>query len=267
VHGVMNTDNMSVLGLTIDYGPYGWLDNFDPDWTPNTTDAVGKRYRFGHQPDIAMWNLMQFGNALYPLIEQAEPLQAALDSYGTHFRDSWTLMMRGKLGLGDTERHADTKLISDLLALLTSAETDMMIFFRRLADVQPDALIQSENSSMELLGGLQDAYYAPDELPKRHLDQTLAWLRRYAGRVRMDGTPDAARRDGMNRVNPKYVLRNYLAQLAVDSAEKGDPSLVHELLEMARRPYDEQPGMEDRAGKRPDWARSRAGCSMLSCSS
>jgi uncharacterized protein YdiU (UPF0061 family) len=267
VHGVMNTDNMSVLGLTIDYGPYGWLDNFDPDWTPNTTDATGKRYRFGHQPDVALWNLMQFGNALYPLVQQAEPLQAALDTYSTHFRDSWNVMMRGKLGLGKIDQEGDAALISDLLVLLTSAETDMTIFFRKLADVALEPLTASDNSDTRLLGPLQEAYYAPDALSKELLDGTLAWLRRYARRIRNDGTPDADRREQMNRVNPKYVLRNYLAQLAIDSAEKGDPSLVIELLDMSKHPYNEQPAREDRAGKRPDWARSRAGCSMLSCSS
>ncbi len=267
VHGVMNTDNMSVLGLTIDYGPYGWLDNFDPDWTPNTTDAHGKRYRFRRQPDIALWNLAQLGNAIYPLVEEAEPLQQALGAYSSQFERGWHAMMAAKLGLSEPRQESDGELISDLLDLLASVETDMTIFFRRLADVHLDSFTEGEGSDAGLIEPLMTGYYAPGELSEDHVSRTMAWLRRYARRIRSDGTPDRVRRTRMNRVNPKYILRNYLAQLAIDKAEQGDPSMVHELLDLSRRPYDEQPAMEQYASKRPDWARTRAGCSMLSCSS
>ena len=112
VHGVMNTDNMSILGLTIDYGPYGWLDNYDPNWTPNTTDAAHRRYRFGTQPAIAQWNLMQLANALYPLVGEAEGLQAALDGYAPRFEQQWSAMMAAKLGLPSLDTESDRALAS-----------------------------------------------------------------------------------------------------------------------------------------------------------
>jgi uncharacterized protein YdiU (UPF0061 family) len=135
VHGVMNTDNMSILGLTIDYGPYGWLEDYDPNWTPNTTDAGGRRYRFGNQPQVALWNLVQLGNALYPLIDRVEPLQAALETYQQCYLDGWQTMMTSKLGLGEYNASDDEPLIADLLELLQAVETDMTLFFRRLPQV------------------------------------------------------------------------------------------------------------------------------------
>lgn len=135
VHGVMNTDNMSILGLTIDYGPYGWLEGFDPDWTPNTTDAQGRRYRFGNQPQIAQWNLIQLANAIYPLIGEEEPLKEALILYNQLFQQGWNAMMADKLGLLAFDAASDDRLIGDLLELLQLAETDMTIFFRNLATV------------------------------------------------------------------------------------------------------------------------------------
>ncbi len=267
VHGVMNTDNMSILGLTIDYGPYGWLDDFDPDWTPNTTDANSGRYRFGHQADIALWNLVQLGNAIYSLVEEVEPLQEALRVYSTRFEEGWHAMMATKLGLRGFVLENDTRLIMDLRGVLTSTETDMTIFFRKLAETKVDSISEASISDENLIEPLMPAYYAPDQLSDALVRRTASWLRQYARRIRIDGTPDSVRKAHMNRVNPKYVLRNYLVQLAIDKAEQDDPSMVHELLDLSRRPYDEQPEMEHYAGKRPDWARERAGCSMLSCSS
>ena len=267
VHGVMNTDNMSVLGLTIDYGPYGWLDNFDPDWTPNTTDAHGKRYRFGHQPDIALWNLQQFGNAIYPLVQEVTPLQDVLTACVSNFEERWRAMMAAKLGIGDSAEDDDRLLISDLINLLADAETDMTLFFRGLAEVAVVPLADGASADVSAMQPLMEAYYTPDKLPDAHVSATLDWLGRYTRRVQRTGLPPDIRREQMNRVNPRYVLRNYLAQLAIDKAEKGDPSVVRELLEVLRRPYDENSGMEKYAVKRPDWARTRAGCSMLSCSS
>ena len=264
VHGVMNTDNMSIHGLTIDYGPYGWLEDYDPTWTPNTTDASMKRYRFGAQPHIASWNLERLANAIYPLVEEVEPLESALNSYVSRFNERWPQMMADKLGLVDFDPEFDQSLIEGLLELLPRAETDMTLFFRRLAEI--DAASQLIDDA-ELLAPLLDAYYLPDQLSGDHRGATVAWLRRYRERVATGGRPDAVRRRAMNSVNPKYVLRNYLAQLAIDDAEQGDFALTSELLDVLRRPYDEQPEHERFAAKRPDWARTRPGCSMLSCSS
>ncbi len=266
VHGVMNTDNMSILGLTIDYGPYGWLEDYDPNWTPNTTDAQGRRYRYEQQPRVALWNLAQLANAIYPLIEQVEPLQAALDGYMRRYEAGWRTMMAGKFGLATFQEETDEPLANDLLEILALVETDMTIFFRNLADVQltDDALANVEETIPE---PLLTAYYVPAQLTSEYRARLGQWLRRYGERVRTEGVAPEERRQRMNRVNPKYVLRNYLAQLAIDKAETGDPSLVSELLDVLRRPYDDQPGQDHFAEKRPDWARHRAGCSMLSCSS
>ena len=133
VHGVMNTDNMSILGLTIDYGPYGWLENYDPNWTPNTTDAAERRYRFGNQPQIAFWNLGQLANAIYPLIEQVEPLQQAINAYKDTFERGWQTMVADKLGLNVYDPATDDELNTELLILLQLVETDMTIFYRKLA--------------------------------------------------------------------------------------------------------------------------------------
>ncbi len=285
VHGVMNTDNMSLLGLTIDYGPYGWLDNYDPNWTPNTTDAGGKRYRYGYQPQIAHWNLARFAEAIYPLVGDVEPLEAALQVYSQTFEREQRVMMAQKLGLeehqassddaeagGDEATGGDSALVEELLDVLQLIETDMTIFYRQLAKIPAEipstpADEPCESSDDELLAPLMDAYYAPEELTEPHRQRTLAWLRRYVARVREDGTRDGVRLARMNAVNPKYVLRNYVAQLAIDKAEQGDGSLVQELLNVMRHPYDEQPAREEYARKRPEWARHRPGCSMLSCSS
>ena len=265
VHGVMNTDNMSILGLTIDYGPYGWLEDYDPGWTPNTTDASGKRYRFGNQPLVAHWNLYQFGNAIMPLVSHSEPLQKGLDAYLDKTENESNAMIADKLGLNAYERETDEALKKELFEILTLVETDMTIFFRQLANV-PSGVDESASDD-SLIEPLIDAYYSADRVVGETKTRIANWIRAYQDRLATDGTDDDIRREQMNRVNPKFVLRNYIAQLAIDKSEAGDHSLVNELLEVFRNPYDEQPEKEGFAAKRPEWARHRAGCSMLSCSS
>jgi serine/tyrosine/threonine adenylyltransferase len=264
VHGVMNTDNMSVLGLTIDYGPYGWLEGYDPQWTPNTTDAGGRRYCFGNQPYIGQWNLLQLANAIYPLVKEAEPLQEALATYNTVFLQGWRGMMAAKLGLGSYVAETDDAVIGELIEILQLVETDMTIFFRNLTSV---GSATSPHNPEELPAALHAAYYRPEEITREYRLRLTNWLESYGRRLQHDGQPDELRKRKMRSVNPKYVLRNYLAQLAIDKAEKGDFSLVAELLDLLRHPYDDQPEKEQYAARRPEWARNRAGCSMLSCSS
>ena len=259
VHGVMNTDNMSILGLTIDYGPYGWLEDFDPGWTPNTTDAGGRRYCFGNQPQIAQWNLVQLANALYPLIGEVEPLQEALGVYAMGFQQGWQAMIAGKLGLVAFEA-GDDDLVHELFALLQALEMDMTLFFRNLSRYEG-----SDTPAEEIPAFWVDACYHP--LPPESRARLGVWLGRYGKRLQQESLSKEERRQRMNRINPKYVLRNYLAQMAIDRAEQGDFSLVRDLLDLLRNPYDEQPEREEFAWKRPEWARNRAGCSMLSCSS
>lgn len=259
VHGVMNTDNMSILGLTIDYGPYGWLEGFDFGWTPNTTDSQHKRYRFGNQPNIGLWNLYQLANALYPIIEEAEPLEEILNRYKSEFDLQSLNMMRSKLGL-ELELENDKKLIQDLEDVLQLSETDMTIFFRNLANIKKEDL----NISLK---SIEDAFYRPTEISDKTRLAWVEWINTYKNRLQQEKRSDNERKTQMNTVNPKYVLRNYMAQLAIDAADKGDYSIVSELFNLLKNPYDEQPEYEKWFAKRPEWARHKVGCSMLSCSS
>lgn len=266
VHGVMNTDNMSILGLTIDYGPYGWLEGFDPAWTPNTTDAEGRRYRYGNQPTVALWNLAQLGNALYPLVEEVEPLNAGLDVYRQTLEQARQLDMTAKLGLQQWQPEDDL-LIDDLHRVLQLTETDMTIFYRHLADV--DLQLNSDAAETIDASLLAEALYRTP--PAGYQQQLQNWLQQYRLRVQQEAQQydDALNRryQLMQSTNPKYVLRNYLAQQAIDLATEGDYSMVQRLLDVLKRPYDEQPEHQDLFAKRPEWARNKAGCSMLSCSS
>jgi len=266
VHGVMNTDNMSILGLTIDYGPYGWLEGFDPGWTPNTTDAQGRRYRYGHQPQIAQWNLEQLANAIFPLFDDVEPLQQGLTIYGQTFNRCFESKMAAKLGLFDFKPEMDTPLMDELHTAMQVAEIDMTIFYRCLSNFKQQADLAATTDSM-LIELLADAFYSYGELTSEATSTLAQWLRSYNERLKLDGRLDTVRRESMNAVNPKFVLRNYLAQLAIDKAEQGDFNEVNALLDVLRHPYDEQPNQQSYAEKRPEWARHKVGCSMLSCSS
>jgi serine/tyrosine/threonine adenylyltransferase len=260
VHGVMNTDNMSILGLTIDYGPYGWLEGYDHGWTPNTTDSQHKRYAYGSQPQIALWNLMQLANALLPLIEETAPLEQILTDFKDGFETKYPEMMRAKIGLA-TSRESDILLIANLEGILQLTETDMTLFFRNLGLVE-------KNDSPELaLEKIDDAFYLPNELVGETKTQWNEWFTEYLTRLNVESSDNFERKSKMNLVNPKYVLRNYMAQLAIDEADKGDFSLVNDLYKLLRNPYDEQPESQKWFAKRPDWARDKVGCSMLSCSS
>ena len=262
VHGVMNTDNMSILGLTIDYGPYGWLEDYDPGWTPNTTDAAGRRYCFGNQPQVALWNLAQLGNAIYPLIDDVKPLEEALDTYSSTFSRGWLDMMAAKLGLQAYDD--DLRLIEELQAILALVETDMTIFFRQLADVDVLALDADAIDIEAVMRPLLPAYYVPHTLDDAYKTRLRDWLASYSSRSKQGSGKQEDRQSRMNAVNPRYVLRNYMAQQAIDASEQGDHSIINELLELLRQPYAEQPAMQHYYAKRPDWARNRAGCSMLS---
>lgn len=255
VHGVMNTDNLSILGLTIDYGPYGWIEPYDPDWTPNTTDAAGGRYRFGWQPKVAYWNLTRLAHALAPLFASVEPLQAGLQAYVDTYYAAERDNTARKLGLAEC-RDEDAARMEALQSLMHRGEVDMTIFFRRLISLDASSGIAH----------FADAFY--DDARRDAVATGLQdWLQAYRRRLDEDTLDPAARRERMRRANPCYVLRNWLAQEVIDRAEAGDASGIAELLDVMRTPYDEQPGRERFATRRPDWARERAGCSMLSCSS
>jgi uncharacterized protein YdiU (UPF0061 family) len=244
----MNTDNMSILGLTIDYGPYGWLEGYDPVWTPNTTDAQGRRYAYGQQPHIAQWNLVRLAEALLPLVPKEE-LEPSLALYADTFNAGLQRAFSEKLGLLSLPEG----LLPEMFEALAEAETDFTLFFRNLAHL---------NLEQRSLEPLRRAFYA--DAPRPLLQ---AWLARYAARLREEDVPRQVRAQRMNAVNPKYVPRNYLAQLAIDALENHDVSVLERLMSVLERPYDEQPEHDALAERRPEWARSRAGCSALSCSS
>ncbi|WKW11444.1 YdiU family protein [Pseudogemmatithrix spongiicola] len=261
VHGVMNTDNMSVLGLTIDYGPYGFLDDFDPHWTPNTTDAGGRRYRYANQPAIAQWNLERFADALRPLFADIEPLKDGLGAYVDRFNAEYRAMLATKFGFPDFSATHEA-LAQEGLGLLTDVEGDHTLFFRALTEWQGE-VPQDDAAAVTALG---DMFY---DAAKRDAQTPAmaAWLRRWHAARHAPSVDVAATQAAMTRANPRFIPRNYLAQQAIDAATAGDASVLHDLLDTLRRPYDAQPGREAFAAKRPDWARHKAGCSMLSCSS
>lgn len=255
VHGVMNTDNMSILGLTIDYGPYGWVDNFDPGWTPNTTDEQFHRYCFGQQSVVARWNLERLAEALMPVAPSRKMLDAGLAHFDGTFQAALSMMLAAKFGLLAWQDD-DAALVETAFDLMQQAEVDMTEFFRQLAEVKQHA---------PALQTLRSAFYrAP--LYESHAALFEAWLVRYATRLGQQQDEDASRRVRMNKVNPRFVLRNYLAQEAIDAAMQNDLSKIEQLMQAARHPYDDD-HPANLIAKRPDWALDKVGCSKLSCSS
>ncbi len=257
VHGVMNTDNMSILGLTIDYGPYGFLDEYDPAFTPNTTDAAGRRYAYARQPEMAYWNLSRLAIALRPLFREATELQAALDRFATTYHTASLGMYARKFGFAASE--SDEALLVEAFSLLHEAELDFTLFFRRLADhVESPGREEPTRRFFECF--YRSANYEP------FAPRLGRWLERYDERCAGEARGAADRASEMRRSNPAVVFRNYLAQEAIDALREGNSSPLEELFEVLQRPYDE-PENARFAAKRPEWARHRAGCSMLSCSS
>lgn len=215
VHGVMNTDNMSILGLTIDYGPYGWVENYDPDWTPNTTDRQHKRYRFGKQPDIVLWNLVQLGNALYPLIEDIPAMENLLSEFNENFDKKYHQMMSDKLGVYD---NYTVDFHNELQWLLRNSNIDMTIFYRNLS------LINKKDNEDTALSKIELAFYTLESIHAKTIRKWKVWLKEYIKILNIEKTSNMVRVIKMNLVNPKYVLRNYMAQLAIEAAEKEDYS-------------------------------------------
>ena len=244
-HGVMNTDNMSILGLTLDYGPFGFMEAFNPGHICNHSDTQG-RYSYENQPYIGLWNCSRLAQALTPLID-AERCNAALARYEGVYLEAYGARMRAKLGLAQTLED-DDKLVSDLLALLAEHGTDYTIFFRALGDF--DSAPGAANSNLRDLMVNRDAFDA--------------WAVRYTARLAAESSDDAQRRARMNRANPQYVLRNHLAQVAIERATLNkDFSEIDRLLGVLQHPYDDQPGRETYAAPPPDWAKDIS----VSCSS
>ncbi|GAB3758481.1 YdiU family protein [Ramlibacter monticola] len=230
-HGVMNTDNMSILGLTIDYGPFQFLDAFVPDHICNHSDDTG-RYAYNRQPNVAYWNLFCLGQALLPLIADQELALAALESYKTVFPRELEMRMRAKLGLGE-EQPGDRELVEGILKLLAADRVDYPVFWRRL----------SRFVAGDGLDPVRDLF-----LDREGFD---GWRLHYEARLPHDRQ---AASQGMLRTNPNYVLRNHLCELAIRQAKLGDFSEVEALLRLVQSPFEDHPGDDDKAGFPPDWA-------------
>lgn len=264
VHGVMNTDNMSILGLTIDYGPYGWMDDYNPGWTPNTTDASSKRYTFENQPAIAQWNLIQLANAFYPLMPDADRLKEMLQNFQKNYQREFLRMSLNKLGIF-SEKATYRDLTDRLDHVFLLHPTDMTIFYRLLSNFT--LTTASTSLKEQALSILTKSWYNPDKTSPAHIEKWLAWFEDYRLVLMQEGLSDSDRKKAMDRINPKYVIRNYMAQMAIEKAHDADYSIIHELMECLQHPYEEQPNMEHWFARRPEWAIDKPGCSTLSCSS
>ncbi len=264
VHGVMNTDNMSILGLTVDYGPYGWQDVYDPDWTPNTTDRERRRYRFGAQASVALWNLQRLAEAIEPIVGQEGALIDVLDSYQEILVEEYHLMMSRKLGLTGTLNRERKKLIGDLGTVLCATEIDMTLFFRLLGktSIQQASGLEAE----EVLAEISAAFYSPVIADSVRV-QAKDWLGRYQQTLRGNSGSVVDRVSLMNRSNPCVIPRNYLLQECLDDLSQGNQTSLQNLLQAIRTPYDHNAVTERYFRKRPEWAKTKPGCSALSCSS
>ncbi|MES2537930.1 MAG: YdiU family protein [Pseudomonadota bacterium] len=236
MHGVMNTDNMSILGLTLDYGPFGFMEAFDSGHICNHTDQQG-RYSYAMQPQIGHWNCYALGQAMLPLIGEVDDVHAALQVYQPTFTARHEELLHGKLGLQAKETD-DTLLFDALFTIMQASHVDFTLFFRSLGELRVD----------------DPAADAP--LRDLFIDRAAfdAWAVQYRARLKREHSDDQRRRLAMHAVNPRYVLRNYLAQVAIEKAEKKDFSEIEKLLAVLEKPFDEQPENARYAALPPDWA-------------
>ncbi len=241
-HGVMNTDNMSIIGLTFDYGPFGFMESYNPKYICNHTDETG-RYAFDQQPEIAYWNLSALAETLTPLIP-LEAIQSALENYSTIFNDTYIALMNRKLGLMHAGKE-DFSLAWSLLKIMRASQVDYTNFFRSLSQFN-----SAPNEKNEML---RDQF-----IERESFD---AWAAEYRQYLRHEPASNEARCVQMNQINPKYILRNYLAQVAIEKAQGKDFSEIDVLLKLLRKPFDEQPEMEKYAAPSPGGAHIEVSCS------
>jgi uncharacterized protein YdiU (UPF0061 family) len=245
-HGVMNTDNMSVLGLTLDYGPFQFLDGFDANHICNHSDTAG-RYAYVRQPQIAYWNLFCLGQSLMPLIDEQAPALAALESFKQSFPQAMDQRMRDKLGLSGAH-DSDRALVEDLLQALQQDRVDYTVFWRRLG-----VAVRESAHSSHAFEPVRDLFL--------HREAFDVWCTRYL--ERLDSANRQSSGDAMLRTNPKYILRNHLGELAIRQAKAGNFAMVQDLLQVLHTPFDEHPTYEAWSGLAPEWASSIE----ISCSS
>ena len=236
MHGVMNTDNMSILGLTLDYGPFGFMEAFDPNHICNHTDQQG-RYSYANQPQIGHWNCYALAQALMPLIGDADDAQQSLAVYQPEFKQTLDHLLHAKLGLV-TDEEQDSALFDAMFKLMAAGHVDFTHFFRQLGNLKLDDPAAD--------APLRDMF-----IEREAFD---GWATQYRERLRQESSVDGERKPAMDSANPKYVLRNYLAQVAIEKAQQKDYSEIAKLLAILERPFDEQPENESYAALPPDWA-------------
>ncbi|MCY3985989.1 MAG: YdiU family protein [Candidatus Dadabacteria bacterium] len=234
-HGVMNTDNMSIIGLTLDYGPYGFFENLERDYTPNHSDHFG-RYSYVNQPAIGWWNLEKFAKCLKGLVDEEE-IAGALEAYNTDFSSAYKKFMLRKFGFSKEKRQS-LRFIEKTLGMLSEDETDYHIFFRSISKVKKNGSFM-ENPWLGSVSG-----------------KWQRWISEYAGELQENSPPDNERRKLMDSVNPKYVLRNHIMETAIrDAVERGDYSEIEKVKRIFENPFLEQPQYESYAGTSPEWAK------------
>jgi len=257
VHGVMNTDNMSILGLTIDYGPFSFIDDYDSNFTPNTTDLPGRRYAFGRQPSVAHWNLGCLAGAIAPLLTNTEQLAIELDGYTDIFIKKYQSMMGNKLGL-DQIGPDDIPLINEFEKTLSTIQPDMTIFYQCLAELPLD--IKNEERISQ---HFNESFYK--ELRPDEIMNLYKLMKNYSERVKKNTCSREETLRRMSENNPRFILRNYLLHQAIEELGNGNDDLFLKLQEAIQEPYSRK--FDEFFVRRPDWATKKAGCSMLSCSS
>lgn len=254
VHGVLNTDNMSILGLTIDYGPYGWVDDFNLNWTPNTTDLEFKRYRFGEQPNIAMWNLYKLAESLSVINDNFLEFEKILDYFPKYFEDCHNLNMSKKLGLKNLSKNST--FYKTTYNLLQNLNLDMTLFFRFLTENSLDSLTEAKLFKLSYLSNLVT----------EHFSIFNDWKNEYLKLINDQNIDEGKRKKIMEKNNPNFILRNYITQEVINEIENGNDKKLKEVEEIIKNPYSNNI-QSKYITKRPDWAKNKAGCSMLSCSS
>ncbi len=263
VHGVMNTDNMSIMGQTIDYGPFGWLENYDETWTPNTTDIPGRRYCYGKQPEVAFWNLYQLANALRQLDIDEKSLIECLDGYKNRYIDRWQKTFVNKLGFEQYLGNKHDILINSLIQIFKKFGLDWTVFFRQLSLISYEISTSSKKTNLKIIAS--SSYQKKDATFEHEINE---WLDNYIYQIKSEKIKSEERIKLMDATNPIYVPRNFILQQAIEKAQKNDFSVIHELMQLMQNPYTDQGSSYEKfKNKRPEWALNKPGCSSLSCSS
>lgn len=253
VHGVMNTDNMSVLGLTIDYGPYSMMDEYDLNFTPNTTDLPGRRYAFGKQGQIAQWNLWQLANALHPLIKDEKFLEDTLNNFGTYFWKAHDQMLCKKFGLDQLQKE-DEDFFTNWQGLMQELQLDYTLFFTQLEKITPETDIKEHFKEVSYI-----------VLNEKMLSKLSNFIKNYEARLGLNSISGEASLDMMKKANPKFILRNYLLYECIEEINNGKKEMLEKLTKALEFPYQEL--YPEFSVKRPSGYDDTAGCSTLSCSS